>query len=239
MIASLKRGSLRKYLSRHLHDAILEGELRPGDRIVEGKLARQLGVAQGTLREALQELEHQGLVTKQDHRGTFVTKLTAQEIEGIYVVRSELEPIAAALARQRLTSEHVGQLVHLVETMRVAGQAGDFVQLLKTDLAFHRMIWKLSGNKWVERALNAVCPVLFASYLIKSSSGDPYDRTKDLEQHRVLLNALKEGGPEEVEKVFRKIMEAFRLQDIENLRAIEAEREIPPVERQPVLRGSQ
>ncbi len=237
MVAPLKRGPLRKHLSRHLHDAILEGELRPGDRIVEGKLARQLGVAQGTLREALQELEHQGLVIKQDHRGTFVNKLTQKDIEDIYVVRSELEPIAAALARQRLTSEHVGQLVHLVETMRVAGQAHDFVQLLKTDLAFHRLVWRLSGNNSIERALNAVCPPLFAGYLIKSSRCDPYDASKDLAEHQALVNAFRAGSPEEVKKVFEEIVDVFQLQDIENLRAIEAEREIPPVERQPFVPG--
>src|SRR2546422_2356219 len=66
MLAPVKRSSLRTHLTSQLFDAILRGELRPGERIVEGKLARELGVAQSTLREALQQLEYQGLVTKSD-----------------------------------------------------------------------------------------------------------------------------------------------------------------------------
>lgn len=221
MITPLKRGSLRRRLAAHVYDAILKGELRPGERIVEGKLARQLSVAQGTLREALQELEHQGLVTKHDHRGTYVSKLTRAEIEDIYVVRRELEPLAASLARQRMTAEQLSQLVGLVEKMQIAGDRHDFVELLRTDLAFHRMIWRFSGSKSIERALNVVCPPLFGCYLIKASSGNPYNRAKDLEEHRALLNALKEGTPEEVKKVFTEVIEVFRASELQNLQDME------------------
>src|SRR5712692_113781 len=164
MVRPLKRGTLRRRVAAHLHDAILHGELRPGERIVEGKLARELRVAQGTLREALQELEHQGLVTKHDNRGTFVSELTTREIEDIYIVRCALEPLAAALACERLTPEHLAQLNTQVEKMKNAGEAHDFVELLKADLDFHRLIWKLSGNGPIERALNVVCPPVFACY---------------------------------------------------------------------------
>lgn len=223
MVHPLKRGTLRRRVAAHLHDAILHGELRPGERIVEGKLARELRVAQGTLREALQELEHQGLVTKHDHRGTFVSELTTREIEDIYVVRCALEPIAAALARERLTPDHLAQMTSLVEKMKSAGEAHDFVELLKTDLAFHRLIWKLSGNGPIERALNVVCPPVFACYLIKASSGDPYNRAKDLEQHRTLVNAFETGSSEEVKKVFEEMMDVFRVQDVGNFEAREVD----------------
>ena len=218
----MKRGSLRRRLAAHLYDAILKGELRPGERIVEGKLARQLSVAQGSLREALQELEHQGLLTKHDHRGTFVSKLTGREIEDIYVVRRQLEPLAAELACRRATPEELAQVGSLLDKMEAAGRQHRYVELLKTDLAFHQLIWKLSGNQSVERALNAVCPPLFACYLIKASSGDPYNRAKDLQEHRTLANALCQGKPEQVRKVFEEIMDVFRSEDVENLRAVEA-----------------
>jgi DNA-binding GntR family transcriptional regulator len=85
MVQPLQRGILRKRLATHLFDAILRAELHPGQRIVEGKLARQLGVAQGSLREALQVLEHQGLVRKEDNPGTFVTKLNFHRPSGAYL----------------------------------------------------------------------------------------------------------------------------------------------------------
>ena len=233
MVRPFKRGALRNRLTAHLFDAILHGELSAGERIVEGKIAQQLGVAQSTVREALQQLEHHGLVTKHDNRGTFVSRLTTEDIEGIYTVRRELEPLAASLARERLTAEHLEELANLVEQMRVAGEAGDFVKLLKTDIEFHRLIWKVSGNKWIERALEVVCLPLFGCYLIKTSSGHIYNRAKDLEEHRTLLKVLSEGPPEGVRRVFTQIMETFRVQEIQNFQA--AEEAAPTLSDQPVL----
>src|SRR3989454_5771655 len=221
MLAPVKRSSLRTHLTSQLFDAILRGELRPGERIVEGKLARELGVAQSTLREALQQLEYQGLVTKSDRRGTFVTNLTVKEMEGLYVVRLELEPLAAALACERMIPEHFGQLEHTLEEMREAGGEQAFVRLLKADLSFHQLIWKFSGNPYLEKALNVVCPPLFASYMMRVVSGDLYDFAKDHEEHAALLAKLRKGGPQAVRNAFRAITEVFRLQDVENLRAFE------------------
>lgn len=221
MLVPVKRSSLRTHLTSQLFDAILHGELRPGERIVEGKLARKLGVAQSTLREALQQLEYQGLVTKSDRRGTFVANLTVKEMEGLYVVRLELEPLAAALACERMKPEHFEQLEHTLEEMREAGGEQAFVKLLKADLSFHKLIWKFSDNPYLEKALNVVCPPLFASYMMRVVSGDLYDFAKDHEEHVALLATLRKGGPQAVRKAFRAMTEVFRLQDVENLRVFE------------------
>lgn len=219
MVLALERGTLRTHLTSHLFDAILRGELRPGERIVEGKLARELGVAQSTLREALQQLEHQGLVTKSDRKGTFVTKLTVRDMEDLYLVRLQLEPIAAALACQKMKGEHFRELAGVLERMRSAGKRRAFVELLKSDLAFHQLIWRFSGNPYLERALNAVCPPLFASYMIRLESGESYDFVKDYEEHTDLIEALRKGRPKLVREAFAAITEVFHSQDVENLRA--------------------
>jgi DNA-binding GntR family transcriptional regulator len=227
MIKSVRRSNLRGQLSGHLFDAILHGELRPGERLVEGALAQELGVAQSTLREALQHLEHQGLVIKKDRRGTFVTKLAAKDIEDIYVVRIALEPIAAFLAQPRMTENDLRQLAKMTSEMRKASAAREFVKLLKTDLKFHQFIWRMSGNSSLERALNSVCPPLFGSYMIRLLSGDSYDFNKDHDEHDALVGALKDGDPEKVKQVFRAFVELFQTQEIENLRIYEAKQETP------------
>ena len=221
MLIPVKRRNLRSHLAEHLFDAIVHGELLPGERIIEGKLARQLGVAQSTLREALQELEHQGLITKFDNRGSFVTKLTIQDIDDGYAVRNQLEPLAAALAYHRMMPEHHHELVGLLERMEAASKRNDYVELSKTDLAFHQLIWKLSGNKVLERTLNLVVMPLWAFELIRLFSAPTYDFEKALEEHRILLTVLKTGGEAKVKKTFEAIMEIFRSQDVENLRALE------------------
>jgi DNA-binding GntR family transcriptional regulator len=224
-----KRGSLRKQLTEHLFEAILHGDLHPGERIVEGKLAKELGVGQSTLREALQELEHRGLCTKNENRGTFVTKLTTKDVEGIYAVRLELEPLAAVLAHQRLSAEHAAKLARSLERMGSAREHRDLTEMLKSDLAFHQLIWKLSDNSTLERALNLVCAPLFAFYLIRFS-GDGFSRDfsryssdfrADAKEHYQLLAALKEGGPEHVRKTFREILTIFRARHIEHVQSIE------------------
>lgn len=231
MLKLFKNRSLRRRLSTLLTDAILHGELRPGERIVEGKLARELRVAQGTLREALQELEHQGLVNKHDRRGTFVCQLSPEDIEDIYVVRGALEPLAAMKACKRMTPQDHKQLADIIEKMRLIGETRNFPELLKWDLAFHRLIWRLSGSKSLERSLNSVCPPLFAAYLIKSSSVEPYNSASDLDEHLALLKAFETGNPQEVKDVFEETLQAFCLQDVKNLRAIEAARDNPAAAR--------
>jgi DNA-binding GntR family transcriptional regulator len=235
MIKAMKRGTMRSQLTDHLFDAILHGELRPGDRIVEGKLARHLEVGQSTLREALQELEYRGLLTKNDNRGTFVTKLTTKDVEGIYVVRLELEPLAASLAHSSLTPEHVSRLTGFLDRMEGARRQHDIIDLLKNDLVFHQYIWKLSDNTSLERALNLVCAPLFAFYLLRLSSRgttydfgrDAYDFTKDNQEHYALLEALKKGGPEDVRKYFKEMIELFRVRHLQHVQAVEQEQGRP------------
>ncbi len=217
MLKPITAASLRTRLTEWLFDAILRGDLAPGTRIVEGKLARQLEVAQTTLREALQELEHQGLVTKSERRGNFVTKLTPKDMEDIYVVRLALEPIAAALAHQHMTAEDYRQLAHILDEMRRASDRQEYLQVLKLDMSFHQFIWRLSGNRSVEKALNVVCPPLFANYMIRISSGDLYDFEKDHQEHAELLATLKKGGPEQVRAAFQAMVGVFRTQDVEYL----------------------
>jgi DNA-binding GntR family transcriptional regulator len=224
----ITNGSMRSRLTDWLFDAILCGDLKPGARIVEGKLAHRLGVAQTTLREALQELEHQGLLTKSQRRGNFVVKLTVKDMEDIYVVRCELEPIAAALAHQRMTAKDYQELARIMEDMRVAGTRKDYIQVLKLDMLFHQTIWRFSGNHSVERALNAVCPPVFANYMVRISHGEMddfgtiYDLEKDYEEHDALVAALKKGGPAEVKETFRLMLETFAVQDVEYLRVADS-----------------
>ena len=105
MIRLPKRSNLATQITEGLFDAILRGELKPGEQIIETKMAKQLGVGQSTFREALQALEHRGLVTK--NRNTFVTELTVQDVEVLFAVRLELEPLAASLACGRLTGAQI------------------------------------------------------------------------------------------------------------------------------------
>src|SRR5262247_3539840 len=91
-------------------DAILRGEIRPGDAIVESRIAQQLGAGIPLVREALIELEYQGYVQKTPYKGTTVTKLNTKDVEKIFRLRVELEPLAIEWAKEHMTEEDIAEL---------------------------------------------------------------------------------------------------------------------------------
>jgi DNA-binding GntR family transcriptional regulator len=214
MIKLQRRRNLATQITEGLFEAILRGELKPGEQIIETKMAKQLGVGQSTFREALQALEHRGLVTK--NRNTFVTQLTVQDVEVLFAVRLELEPLAASLACGKLTAEQLRQLQLHLDRMEKARLRRDFPSLLKNDLAFHQIIWEAPRTGALKRILNLVLPPLFAFFYTRHShafSDDPAlaEETfrKEHEDHGRLFDALQAGDPEEAKRTFREVTQHF------------------------------
>src|SRR5713226_6818269 len=101
-LSPMRFPSLPEAVAQKLRDAILAGKLKPGERLVEQKLAASFGIGQPTLREALKELEFQGFVRKSPKKGTYVTKLTADDFRKIQEVRMALEVVAIEKAAPRM-----------------------------------------------------------------------------------------------------------------------------------------
>jgi DNA-binding GntR family transcriptional regulator len=180
--------------------------MRPGDAVVEGRVARQLGVGQPVIREALLDLEHQGFVQRVPYKGTSVTRLGQDEIEQIQAMRVELESLAVGWARVRATPADLKSLRALVARMGRAADAGDLAKFNDCDLALHRAIWQLSGNKYVADALErAVVPLLTYFYL---SSGRIVElHVKSVASHAALVEAVAAETPQDA---VRRALEAIR-----------------------------
>jgi DNA-binding GntR family transcriptional regulator len=189
-----------------LREAIVSGRMRPGDAVVEGRVARQLGVGQPVIREALLDLEHQGFVQRVPYKGTSVTRLGQDEIEQIQAMRVELESLAVGWARARATPADLKSLRALVARMGRAADAGDLAKFNDCDLALHRAIWQLSGNKYVADALErAVVPLLTYFYL---SSGRIVElHVKSVASHAALVEAVAAETPQDA---VRRALEAIR-----------------------------
>src|SRR6202035_829355 len=117
---TLRRGSLKTRVARHdvseeIQRRILSGESKPGERLSQQSLARELGVAQGTVRESLLELQFLGLVESVDHLGVFVEKLDAARICEAYLVREVMEGLAARLACRTASRSDISELKNIVE----------------------------------------------------------------------------------------------------------------------------
>src|ERR1700730_1692993 len=128
---------------------ILTGVLRPGQRLLEAKLSKELGVSQATVNAALQDLHNQGLVTKQLNRSTNVSRYTLEDIEKLFAVRILLEPAAVAAVSANWSSEAQSCLEEQVDHMRRAARTKDLAKWGIADYTFHQEIYRLSGNSYL------------------------------------------------------------------------------------------
>jgi len=140
---------------------IVAGDLKPGDRVVESRIARQIGVGQPTVREALVALEHQGLVVRKANQGCVVTVLTHTEIAQILRVRDQLEGMAIDLAMEVAPDSEIQKLVDTALQMQQAAEARDLPLFFDLDVRFHETLWRLSGNFVLPKLLSqTLMPVL-------------------------------------------------------------------------------
>ncbi len=147
---------------------IVGGELKPGDRIVESRIAKQLGVGQPTVRESLVALEHQGLVSRKPNHGCYVTTFTAGEISDILRIRSELETLAVELAIENADDKAIRELIRISRGMVEIAQSGDALLFHEHDTVFHETLWNCSGNSFLPRVLSQVMQPLLAFLFIRN-----------------------------------------------------------------------
>jgi DNA-binding GntR family transcriptional regulator len=189
--APLQRTVLADRVSDLIKEAILSGKLDPGDRIVEMKLAKDLGVGTTAVREALFELESQGFVSRITGKGTFVTELTAEDVEQILRVRLELEGLAVELLQERATEADLALLEKSIDGMRSAAKAANFQSFYRFDLEFHRTLWSLSGNRYLERSLDITIVPLFAFFIMKNARDSSVELLASAEKHADVVKAIR------------------------------------------------
>jgi DNA-binding GntR family transcriptional regulator len=198
--------SLKDSVINALKDALLEGRLRPGQAIVERDVAQQMNVGTPVVREALISLEGQGFVRRVPNTGTYVTEFSTDEIRQLYRLRVELESLALHWARERVTEDDLDALTSLVDQVVKAGERGDKKVFLERDFAFHRLTWKLSGNRFLADTLERLMTPLFV--FVVMASGAPL--TADMgREHYELIRALRELKGKEFTAVTNKTLEGF------------------------------
>jgi DNA-binding GntR family transcriptional regulator len=205
-LQKIKPVPLRLQVASSIREAILRGDLEPGQRLVERKLAAELGVSQVALREALPELEHEGLLTRVPNVGTHVTQLSPAKIRELVDVRLQLEPHAMVLASRRLNPRAIHELQSLVDQYNRFTGAGDVYKSVRTDFAFHRCIWDLAGNETLARILAQVCTPTFAFLMILLGSTRA-DLREQVDVHQLLLDAIVERNPENIRRKATELIE--------------------------------
>jgi DNA-binding GntR family transcriptional regulator len=136
---------------QELRREIVDGDLLPGEHLVEEELCERLGVGRGTVRLALVRLEHDGLVVRERHRGARVRRVTAAEAVEILQAQAALEGLAAGYAARHADNEAIANLRTSLSRMKQLREEGDLLAVSDTDAVFHRQILELAQNETLLR----------------------------------------------------------------------------------------
>lgn len=203
------RSNLREQIKDVILQRIVSHEYPPGARLVETRIAQELGVSQAPVREALRDLEQLGCVVHEPFRGCSVRAFSAQELLEAFPVRAALEALAARLAAERMTEDELLQLADLLETMRAAARRGDAHDQSQANASFHATIVRAARNATLERQWSFLEPYS-RTYLTVSQPG--LDLRALSERHVPILDALRaRDGDAAAEAMHRHLMDAAEL----------------------------
>jgi DNA-binding GntR family transcriptional regulator len=197
---AVARSVLAEQVKDRLLQDILSGRYPPHSRIVETRVARELGTSQAPVREALRGLEALGVVEILPFRGARVRRPTAHELLEAYAVRSELESLGARLAVPRMTDADLDGLVALADEMQRAADTGDRHAVAVADASFHGRIIDLARNRTLARVWRSLEP-FSRTYITLVAPGADAHWTADL--HLSIVDALRGHDPEAVVEALR------------------------------------
>src|SRR5262245_28355939 len=192
-----------------MKNALLTGKLSPDDQIVDSKVARALGLGTPLVRQVLVELEHQGFGQNCPYAGTYVTRLSRNDIEEIYNLRIELEPLAVEWAQMKAGPSDIDALLAMAGHMKQGASDMNFDHFYEYDLALHRTIWELSGNHYLYEVLERLVVPLFAFFVLRT----PRVRETYLESaeaHKSIIDAMSTRSGPELRALVKEKMISFK-----------------------------
>jgi DNA-binding GntR family transcriptional regulator len=176
---------LRDVVFENLRGAIVEGRLKPGERLMEVQLAEQLGVS----RTPVRELELEGLVVMLPRKGAYVANMSLKDLIDVLEIRASLEGLAASLAAERITDEDIKKLESIVEEFKDGINESNVEALLRKDVEFHECIFKSTNNKKLHQLINSLWEQV---YRFRVTYISDYDSTVNIiEEHKMILDAIK------------------------------------------------
>lgn len=169
---------LRDVVFHTLRQAILKGEMKPGERLMEIQLAQKLGVSRTPVREAIRKLELEGLVLMIPRKGAEVAEITIEDLVDVLEVRGALEELAVKDACDHITEEQLEDLKEAAETFRKALEHKDLVACAQADMDFHEIIYGATNNRRLVQMLNNLREQMYRYRM---------EYLKDARTHKILL----------------------------------------------------
>ena len=190
---------LRDVVFYTLRQAILKGELEPGERLMEMQLAEQLGVSRTPIREAIRKLELEGLVLMIPRRGAIVAKITEKDLKDVLEVRASLERLSTKLACERMEEETIEELREAQEAFKAALRGDDITLQAQKDVEFHDVIYKSTNNLRLIQMLNNLREQMYRYRLEYLKDGTSHQKL--VEEHEAIIEALSRRDTEETTNI--------------------------------------
>ncbi|MGL6106362.1 GntR family transcriptional regulator [Romboutsia sp.] len=185
---------LRDVVFENLREAILEGKVSPGQRLMEVQLAEQLGVSRTPVREAIRKLELEGLVVMLPRKGAYVANMSLKDIIDVLEIRASLEGLSASLAAERISEDDIKKLEQIAGDFKKSTSDSDVEALLKMDVEFHECIFKATNNKKLHQLINSLWEQV---YRFRVTYISDYDSSVNIiKEHELILDAIKKGDSE-------------------------------------------
>lgn len=179
---------LRDAVFNTLRQAILTGELKPGERLMEVRLADKLGVSRTPIREAIHKLELEGLVTMIPRRGAEVAQITEKSMNDVLEVRRALDALCVELACDRITEEELEALEKACGNFGQAVRTGDVRKITQTDVALHDIILQATGNQRLIQLVNNLSEQMYRYRFEYIKDVRQYDGL--VEEHRIIYESI-------------------------------------------------
>lgn len=194
--------SLRGKVFAQIREGILEGVYQPGQALRESAIAKELGVSRTPVREAIRQLELEGLVESIPNKETVVSGISDEDVHDIFLIRSRLEGLAGKKAATRITAQELEALEEILALTAFYVEKHDINALKQLDHRFHEIIYKATKSKTLRHVLSD-----FHHYIQRArkvSLGTPGRAKKVLEEHQRIYEALKVGDEEAVERLINE-----------------------------------
>ncbi|WP_373214665.1 GntR family transcriptional regulator [Ruminococcus sp. 5_1_39BFAA] len=200
---------LRDVVFNTLRQAILKGELKPGERLMEIALAERLGVSRTPIREAMRKLELEGLVVMIPRRGAQVANITEKDLNDVLEVRIALENMAIEKACENMTEDSMSKLWVAAKEFERTTAEGNLVKMAEADVAFHEIIYQASGNRRLIQVLNNLREQIYryrVEYLKEEET-----RNLLVREHEEMTKAIRERDVKKAQEIAYEHVENQRM----------------------------
>jgi len=214
---------LREVVSAALREAIRNGVLLPGERLMEIQLSEELGVSRTPVREAIRKLDQEGYIVMMPRRGAYVASITIRDINEIFEIRRALESLSSSLAAERISADELETLQRLLVEIGRYIKAKNMEKIVETDIKFHDMLYQASRNERLVGIISNLREQLTRFRTLSMSYPGRLEAT--LKEHKAMVDAIARGDAEAAKEAALSHMEHSEQTLLDAMESMEAQKE--------------